>query len=140
MTPPMGISDQPLIHCLPQKLQQVLTWKVFVAIDYNSLMVEQKRKALPALLFLTLKHDGSIIRGRACVDGRPQRIWRETQDSTSPINAMEALFYTLMMDAMVGRDVATCDLPGYFLQTGMEEYLLLWIDGALALILVKIID
>ena len=44
------------------------------------------------------------------------------------------------MDAMEGRDVlAICDLPGYFLQIYMEEYLLLHVDGALALLLVKLV-
>ena len=36
------------------------------------------------------------------------------------------------------RGVATCDLPGVFLQTDMEGDILLRIDGALALLLVKI--
>ena len=42
------------------------------------------------------------------------------------------------MDLMEGRDVASCDFPGYFLQTDMEESLLMCIDGALVLLLVKL--
>ena len=42
---------------------------------------------------------------------------------------MEALFYTLIsMDVMEGRDIVICDLPGYFLQIDMEEYLSLHVD------------
>ena len=40
---------------------------------------------------------------------------------------------------MEGRDVATCDLPGFFLQTDMEEFILLRVDaGVLVLLLVKL--
>ena len=43
------------------------------------------------------------------------------------------------MNEIEGRDVvATCDLPGFFLQTDMEGDILLRIDGILAMLLVKI--
>ena len=118
--------------------QMPLIREVFSEVDQDSLTYEQKRKALPVLLFLTLKHDRSTIKGRACADRRPQRIWTEKQDSTYPTIDVEALFYTLIMDAMEGRDVAICDLPGNFLQTNTEEFLLLRVNGALALLLVEL--
>ena len=42
------------------------------------------------------------------------------------------------MDALEEREVATCDLLEFFLKTDMEGDILLRIDGALALLLVKI--
>ena len=42
------------------------------------------------------------------------------------------------MDAMERRDVATCDLPCYFLQIDMEEYLLLRVNGSLVILLIKL--
>ena len=42
-----------------------------------------------------------------------------------------------MVDAMEKRDVATIDLPGHFLQTDMDELLILKIQGAIAKLLVK---
>ena len=42
------------------------------------------------------------------------------------------------MNALEGRDIITCDLPGFFLQTNMEGDILLRTDGALVLLLVKI--
>ena len=100
-----------------KEVQQMLTREEFGEIDQDSLTYEQKRQVLPVLLFLTLKLDGSIIKGRACTDGHLQRIWTEKQDSSSPTVAFEALFYTLIVDAMKGRDFATCDLPARLLPT-----------------------
>ena len=116
-----------------KELQQMLAREVFGEANQNKLTYEQKKKALPVLLFLTLKRDGTMIKGRACAVGRPQRVWADKQDTASPTNiAVEALFYTRIMDALEERDVATCDVPGTFLQTSMEGVILLWISRALA--------
>ena len=53
------------------ELQQMGTREVFGEVDQNSLTAEQKRKALPVLPFLTLRHNDSVIRGRACADRFP---------------------------------------------------------------------
>ena len=98
---------------------------------------QEKKEALPILLFLTMKRDGETVKGRACADGRKQRLWTKKEDVSSPTIAFEALLYTLMIDAMEGRDVATIDLPGHFLQTDMDEKLILKIQGALAMLLVE---
>ena len=90
----------------------MLTRVLLGEIDQDSLTYEQKRKALPVLLFLALKPDSSTIKGWACADGHPQKFWIEKQDALSPTIAIEALFYTLIVDATEGRDVVTCDLPG----------------------------
>jgi hypothetical protein len=118
-------------------MNQMLDREVFKEVSYESLSAEDKRNALPILLFLTMKRDGTV-KGRACADGRKQRIWTTKEDSSSPTIAIEALFYTLMIDALERRHVATCDIPGHFLQTDMEGRLILRIDGALALLLVEI--
>ena len=107
-------------------------------IKRDKLTYEQKKKALAILLLLRLKRNGTTIKGSACAEGRKQRVWTDKKDASSPIIAVEALFYTLIMDALEERDVATCDLPGFFLQTDMEGDILLQINGALALLLVKI--
>ena len=51
-------------------------------------------------------------------------------------------FYTLIRDVIEGRDaVATCDLPGYFLQTDTEGDILLRINESfLALLLLVKLD
>ena len=72
-----------------KELQEMSTQEVFGGIDQDSLTYEQKRKALPVVLFLTLKYDGSTIKSRACADRRLQRIWTEEQDASSPTITIE---------------------------------------------------
>eukprot|EP00536_Pseudo-nitzschia_multiseries_P009170 jgi/Psemu1/22536/gm1.22536_g len=59
------------------------------------------------------------------------------EDNASPTPAIEPLKYILAVIAMEGRDVASFDLPGQFLQTDMDELLHLKINGVLALLLVE---
>ena len=59
---------------------------------------------MPILLFLTLKKEGTTIKGRACADGGKQPVWTDKQDAASPTIAVESLFYTLIMDAFEERE------------------------------------
>ena len=118
-------------------LKQTLFREIFEEIDYNSFTKKELKDALPVLLFLSLKRDNSV-KGRACLDDRKQRLWMQKEDTASPTIAVEALFYTFVMDALEESDGATCKLPGNFLQTEMEGKVIIWINGALALLLVKI--
>ena len=70
-------------------------------------------------MFLKEKRDGSI-KGRGCADRRPQREYITKEDSTSPTIAIEALMLSSIIDAPERRDVATCDIPGAFMQSKME--------------------
>ena len=98
-----------------KELNQLVVRDVFEEIDYHTLTEQQKKEALPILLFLTLKRDGETVKGRACADGRMQRLWTKKEDVSSPTIAFEALLYTFMVAAMEKRDNATLDLPGHFL-------------------------
>ena len=120
-----------------KELNQLVVREVFEEIDYYSLTEQQKKEALPILMFLTMKRDGETVKTRACADGRMQRLWTVKADVSSPTIAFKALLYTLMVDAMERRDVATIDLPGHFLQTEMDELLILKIQGAIAKLLVE---
>jgi hypothetical protein len=48
---------------------------------------------------------------------------REKEDASSPTVATESVMLTSVNDALEGRDVATVDLPGAFLQADMEDVL-----------------
>ena len=60
---------------------------------------------------------GGVLKGRSCVDGSKQRRYLK-QDETvaSPTASLESLFASLLIDAHEGRDVATYDVPGAYLQ------------------------
>jgi hypothetical protein len=71
--------------------------------------------ALNYLMFLKRKRCGKI-KARGCADGRPQREYISKDESSSPTVSIYALMTSCLMDAIEGRKVATCDIPGAFLQ------------------------
>ena len=97
-----------------KELKQMLSRVVFREINYHELTNEDKRNALPILIFLSEKWGGSI-KTRACADGRKEKIWTQKIDSSSPTLSIEALYHSLAIDAQESCDVATYDLPGCFL-------------------------
>jgi hypothetical protein len=48
--------------------------------------------------------------------GRPQREYISKDESNSPTMSIYALMTSCLMDAIEGRKVATCDIPGALLQ------------------------
>ena len=120
-----------------KELNQLVICDVFEEIDYHSLTEQQKKETLPILLFLTLKRDGETVKGQACANGRMQRLWTNKADVSSPTIAFKALLYTFMVPTMERRDNATIDLPGHFLQTDMDELIILKIQGPLAKLIVE---
>jgi hypothetical protein len=71
-------------------------------------------------MFLKEKRCGTI-KGRGCVDGRPQRLWKSKQDTTSPIVAIKSLLLSCVADAMEKRDIATVDIPSAFMQAFIDK-------------------
>eukprot|EP00536_Pseudo-nitzschia_multiseries_P016419 jgi/Psemu1/46114/gm1.46114_g len=84
-------------------MMQMMARDVVGEIDYANISKEEKEQALPILLFLTMKQD-SNIKGQAYADGRKQQIWTQKEDASSPTIALEALFYTLIVNVMEERD------------------------------------
>jgi hypothetical protein len=72
-------------------------------------------EALNYLMFLKRKRCGKI-KARGCADGRPQREYISKDESSSPTVYIYAVMMSYLMDAIEGRKVATCDIPGAFLQ------------------------
>lgn len=115
--------------------------EVFSKIDCKSKTNQAEKKQgihLLVLVFLSLKRNGSSMKGRSCTDSYPHRIWIGTRYSVSLATAVESLFYTVMVDIMEEIDLAMCDLiPGYFLHIDMEgDILLCCIEKPLALLIV----
>jgi hypothetical protein len=72
-------------------------------------------EALNYLMFLKRKRCGKV-KARGCANGRPQREYITKDKSSSPTVSIYALMTSYLMDAIEGRKVATCDIPGAFLQ------------------------
>ena len=89
---------------LMKELRQVILMDVMSGCYARELSRDEKRKALRYLMFLKQKRCG-MMKGRGCVDGRPQRLWKTKEETTSPTVSIESLFISCMIDAMEGRDV-----------------------------------
>ena len=102
-----------------KEMKQIHDRKVMEPVNAKDLSPSQRAEALAYLMFLKRKRDG-ILKGRGCADGRPQRAYTNKEDATAPTVAKEAVFLSAAIDAFEGRDVATVDIPGFFLQTDWE--------------------
>ena len=88
-------------------------------------------------MFLKIKRNGDI-KGRGCADGRKQREFISKEEASSPTVSTHPLMATCLIDAIEGRDVATVDIPGAFLQATMDEDVWIKFEGAMVDVLVDI--
>jgi hypothetical protein len=56
-----------------KELKNLVKRDVFGEVEYESLTSQQRKWALPILLFMVMKRNGTL-KSRACADGRQQRI------------------------------------------------------------------
>ena len=88
-------------------------------------------------MFLKKKRCGRI-KGRGCADGRKQRVYKTKEETSAPTVAIESLFLSCVIDAQEHRDIATCDIPGAFMQAEMDETVYMRLSGPLAMLLEKV--
>ena len=88
-------------------------------------------------MFLKRKRCGKI-KGRGCADGRKQREFISKEEASSPTVSTHALMATCLIDAIEGRNVATADIPGAFLQATMDEDVWIKFEGAMVDVLLEI--
>jgi hypothetical protein len=62
---------------------------------------QERKKALRYLMFLKEKRNGSI-KSRGCADGRSQCKYIDKADTSSPLEALEAMLLTFAMDTKLG--------------------------------------
>ena len=66
-----------------KEVAQINEKEVFSPIKASSLTPTQRRKALRTINLIKEKRDG-VLKGRTCVDGRPQRAYIAKEDASSP--------------------------------------------------------
>jgi hypothetical protein len=118
-------------------MEQLHTRKVSKPVHEDDLTKEQKRASLRCLMILTKKRCGRI-KARGCADGRKQRATTRKEDASAPTVSIEAVMLSATIDAMEGRDVATVDIPGAFVQADMDEVVHVKFEGEMAEMLVKL--
>ncbi|GAX21402.1 hypothetical protein FisN_28Lu124 [Fistulifera solaris] len=124
------------VKAVLSELKQIHVRKVFIPMKAGELTREQKKAALAYHMFLKQKRCGRI-KGRGCADGRKQRAYTEKHDSSSPTVSIEALLLSCVIDAKEGRDVATLDVPGAFMQADQDEEVFVRMDEKMAELLAK---
>jgi hypothetical protein len=124
------------ITALGKEMAQLHTRRVAKPVDGNILTRDQKRASLQYLMFLTKKRCGQI-KARGCADGRKQRETTSKELASAPTDAIESVMLSATINAMEGRDVATVDIPGAFMQANIEEVVHVKFEGEIAEMLVK---
>jgi hypothetical protein len=123
------------VNAVLKELQQLHDRKVLEPVSSDNITREEKRASLQYLMFLKKKRNGTI-KGRGCADGRKQRLHTTKEEASSPTVAIEAVMLSCVIDAMEGRDVATVDIPGAFMQADMDEMVHMKLEGKMAELLV----
>lgn len=126
-------------RAVSSELQQLHDMNAIEPVKWDTLSRQEKSKVLNYLMYLKRKRCGRI-KARGCADGRKQRLYMNKEDASSPTVLLESVKITCAVDAHEGRDVATVDIPGAFLQTSMEgeEPVHIRFEGTMAKLLTKI--
>jgi hypothetical protein len=105
--------------------------------NLDTLSPQHKRKALEYLMFPKKKRCGKI-KGRGCADGRKQWVYIAKEEASSPTVSIKALMVSCVIDTKEGRDVATADIPGAFMQAEMDEVVYMRLEGVMVDILLEL--
>jgi hypothetical protein len=119
------------VEAVQKELKQLHDRAVVKPRHASELTAEQRKASLQYLMFLKEKRNGTV-KGRGCADGRKQRESTKKEDASAPTVAIEALMLSCTIDAMEGRDVATVDIPGAFMQADMDETVHVKLEGTMA--------
>jgi len=112
---------------------------VFGRVAYESLTVEEKKKALRAINLIKEKRCGKL-KGRACADGSVQRVYVPRDEASSPTLSLESLLALLITFGHEKRKVAVFDVPGAYLHADIpkSKFVLLKIEGQFVDIMNKV--
>ncbi len=95
-------------------------------------------QALSSLLFLKEKRTGKI-KGRACINGAPQRKYIPKEKAALPTVSTESTFIIAAIAAKEKRKVQCYDIPSAFVNTDVDGDVLMVLRGELADMMVQIV-
>jgi len=112
-------------------------YKVFEPKHANDLSEEDRKKALlSSLIFLKEKKNGAI-KASSCANGSVQREHVAKDEAAAPTVGLNSVFITSTIDAKERRKVVTINIPGAFLHTDYEDYVIMKMVGTLAELMVN---
>ena len=108
------------VAALLKEYKQLHDMSVFGRVAYESLTVEEKKKALRAINLIKEKRCGKL-KGRACADGSVQRVYVPRDEASSPTLSLESLLALLITFGYEKRKVAVFDVPGAYLHADIPK-------------------
>ena len=87
-------------------------------------------------MFLNEKPCGTV-KGRLVAGGDRQRPYMDKSDVGSPTCATESIMLSALIDAHEGKHVATVDVPNAFVQTNLDETIIVKLRGQVAAFLLS---
>ncbi|GAX19421.1 hypothetical protein FisN_4Lu403 [Fistulifera solaris] len=119
------------------ELRQLDRMDAIIPRDRKSLSREQLKRALRYLMYLKQKRCGRI-KARGCADGRPQRLYKSKEETSSPTVVTESVFLTALVAALERRKSMTLDIPGAFMHSKMDELIHMKLEGPMAELLARV--
>jgi hypothetical protein len=119
------------------ELTQLHVMDTWTAMDLSKLTREDQMKALSLFLFLKEKRTGKV-KGRASINGAPQRAYIAKEDAALPTVSTESVFITSVIAASEKRKVRCYDIPSAFVNTDVDEDVLMVLKGELAEMMIQI--
>ena len=71
-------------------------------------------------MFLKENRDGSI-KAQGCADGQPQRLYTDTEDTSSSTVSIKAMMISCALDAKENRYIVVSDNPGAFVHADIDD-------------------
>ena len=133
----LRIFGNPGADAVKKEVEQLDYMDVMEPKHPHEMTRQERQRSLHYLMFLKQKRCGKI-KGRGCVDGRPQREYTNKEESSSPTVYIESVFITSTIEAKEERDVATVDIPGAFMQTEQEGTVHVKLEGVMVRLLMKV--
>ena len=104
------------VQAAKSELKQMHDRTCFCALAVAKLTRHEQKRAMEALMFLTEKKTKEI-KGRLAYNVKPTCNWILREDKSSSTAHTESILLTAGIDAMVGWDVMSLDIPNAFIQT-----------------------
>ena len=86
------------VEAIIKEMKQFHDREVVRPLRREEITNDVKSRALGYLMFLKEKRNGEI-KGRGCADGRPQRLYKSKEETSSPTVFIESIFITALIDA-----------------------------------------
>jgi hypothetical protein len=120
-----------------KELTQLHIMDTWTLLEASKLSREQQMRALSSLMFLKEKSTGDV-KGRACINGAPQRAYISKEEAASPTVSTESTFITATIAAAEKMKVWCYNVPSAFVNTEVDKDVIMVLKGDLADMMVQI--